>query len=269
MILFVTAFDSEARPLIDHFRLKRQADHGFPVYAGEDVWLVVSGPGKVNAAAATAHLHGRAGFPYNNTWINLGIAGHAELAQGEARLVHKITDENREQVWYPSMVVSTPWESLALRSVDQPDTSYETDDLIDMEASGFIHTALRFSCAELVHVIKVISDNRNNPAAIPKPAQVHEWIKPHLADIDSFCNALEKLAYPLETPEIITQEFNTLTAKMHFTTSQQNRLQHLLQQWYAMHPDEVLPETVSTCSNSKQLLKSLQRQIDNSQLVLP
>ena len=262
MILIVTAFDAEARPLIDHFRLRRQADHGFPVYAGGDVWLVVSGPGRINAAAATTHLHARAGFPWDNTWINAGIAGHADLPQGEARIAHKITDKASGKSWYPALVTGSPWESAPLLTVDQPDREYAYDGLVDMEASAFVETALRFSTGELVHVLKIVSDNRESPAVIPTASQLESWIAPHMAPLEEFCRSLERLAMPLETPAGVTQQYETLTAAMHFTISQQNRLQQLLQRWQALNPDRQIPAPVSGEATAQALLDALQARID-------
>ena len=268
MILIVTAFDAEARPLIDHFRLRRQADQGFPVYAGGDVWLVVSGPGRINAAAATAHLHARAGFPWDNTWINTGIAGHPELPQGEARIAHKITEKTSGKSWYPALVTGNPWGSAALLTVDQPDSDYGSGGLVDMEASAFMETALRFSSSELVHVLKIVSDNRESPAVIPKASRLEAWIAPHAAALEDFCRSLEKLAIPLETPAEITQQYETLTAAMHFTVSQQNRLQQLLQRWHALNPNMQIPAPVSGQATAQALLDTLQQRIDASPPVL-
>jgi adenosylhomocysteine nucleosidase len=263
MILIVTAFDAEARPMIDHFRLRRQADHGFPVYAGDDVWLIVSGPGRINAAAATTHLHGRAGFPWDNSWINVGIAGHAELPLGEARIAHKITEKMSGKSWYPALVTGSPWKSAPLMTVDRPDMEYASGSLVDMEASAFMETALRFSSGEFVHVLKIVSDNRESPAVIPKGSQLQAWITPHVAALEDFCRSLERLAIPLETPAGVTQQYETLTAAMHFTVSQQNRLQQLLQRWQALNPDMEIPATVSGQATAQGLLDALQMRIDS------
>ncbi|MEJ2309678.1 MAG: hypothetical protein P8Z78_10230 [Gammaproteobacteria bacterium] len=268
MILFLTAFDAEARPLIDRFRLKRQPDQGFHVYAGDDAWLVVSGPGKASAAAATAHLHGRAGFPENAAWINIGIAGHRDLAQGEARLVHKLTDGATGRNWYPAITVHAPWDSLALVTLDRPDTEYAHDALVDMEASGFMETALRFSTGELVHCVKVVSDNCDNPAAIPKAPQVHAWIGPQMDAVERFAGMLLELAGILAPPAALLENIERLTAAMHVTTSQRNRLRHQLQQWHALHGDAPLPDEVGAAQNARTLLESLQAALDAAQLEL-
>ena len=52
----------------------------------------------------------------------------------------------------------------SLVTLDQPDPSYKQRGIMDMEASGFFSTACRFGSAELIQVLKVISDNRRNDA---------------------------------------------------------------------------------------------------------
>ena len=269
MLLFVTAFDTEARPLIDRLRLKRQPDKGFPVYAGENAWLAVSGIGKNNAAAATAHLHGRAGFPDNAVWINPGIAGHRDLAQGEARLVHKLTDAATGRSWFPSITVHAPWQSLPLVTLDRPGSDYAHDALVDMEASGFMETALRFSTGELVHCLKIVSDNSVNPAVgVPKASQVAAWIEPQLDALETFCGLLQQQAETLRTPQSLADNFERLTTAMHVTVSQRNRLRHLLQRWHALNGDVPLPGSVSTAKNASALLDALQTALDDARLVL-
>lgn len=52
MIVFLTALSCEARPLIEHFKLKAQTHSPFSIYQGKNRSLIVSGIGKINAAMA-------------------------------------------------------------------------------------------------------------------------------------------------------------------------------------------------------------------------
>ena len=75
MINIVVALPAEARPLLDHFRLRdKQHNTAFPIYRNTDMALIVSGPGKVAAAAATALLAGNRDTPATSAWLNVGIA---------------------------------------------------------------------------------------------------------------------------------------------------------------------------------------------------
>ena len=93
LVHLIAALPAEVKPLISRFNLQRvQPDRVFPVYRNRHISLVVSGVGKVNAAAASAFLYALNGFPNSAVWINLGIAGHKDLALGDAVLAHRITD---------------------------------------------------------------------------------------------------------------------------------------------------------------------------------
>ena len=76
MINFVVALASEAKPLISHYGLTLQSHRrGFPLYAGTDLRLVVTGIGRVRVAAGTAFLAG-SNSDASGPWLNIGIAGH-------------------------------------------------------------------------------------------------------------------------------------------------------------------------------------------------
>ena len=94
--LIVAALPAEARPLIDHWRLKREPNsNAFAIYSNDQrspaIHLVVSGTGKINAAAACAHLYMHC-RPAHACWLNIGIAGHAARDVGTALLVHYVVD---------------------------------------------------------------------------------------------------------------------------------------------------------------------------------
>ena len=157
MLALITAFPSEARPLIDAFRLKRfLTEAPFAVYRGDDVFLIVSGIGIAASACAVGFLRGQMDLPV--AWLNVGIAGHGSLAVGEAMLANKITDAASGRNWYPPRVF--PWDGRdgALVTVAQPQTAYTASDAFDMEAAGFYPAACRFINAELVQCLKIISD---------------------------------------------------------------------------------------------------------------
>ena len=59
MINILTALPCEAKPLIHHYRLNGRQVHGFRIYENSDMRLIVSGIGKVAAAAACACLQCR------------------------------------------------------------------------------------------------------------------------------------------------------------------------------------------------------------------
>ncbi len=149
MINLLTALSGEARPLISALRLKRLNEcRAFACYEGEyqhhPVHLVVSQPGILAAATATAWLQGYLNG-LQSAWLNIGIAGHGYLPVGSGLLAHKITDRQQQQHWYPTLTFTPPCPTATVISADHPETAYREDALYDMEAAGFVAAASRFS----------------------------------------------------------------------------------------------------------------------------
>ena len=195
MINIVVALPAEARPLLDHFRLRdKQHNTAFPIYRNTDMALIVSGPGKVAAAAATALLAGNRDTPAATAWLNIGIAGHAHHAIGSGYIAHRITDSATGTNWYPPQIhdLSMPTENLY--TVDRPEDDYPAAALYEMEASGFFPVACRFSSSELVQCFKVISDNRTQATTAVTAKLCTQLITGKLADIEQLVSTLSGMA---------------------------------------------------------------------------
>ncbi|MCP5112760.1 MAG: hypothetical protein GY953_18190, partial [bacterium] len=143
MIQFVVALDCEAKPLASRYQLRR-LDSAFSIYQGDGIALVVSGVGKVAAAAATAYLYGRTGEPDGAVWFNVGIAGHRDRPVGDGVLASEIKDRGSNEVWR-LRPIATPLATASVLTVDQAEERFDTDDVYDMEAAGFYATAIRFA----------------------------------------------------------------------------------------------------------------------------
>ena len=94
-INFVVAHSHEARPIIDYYRLIKDKQHtGFNVFKNNQTRLIISGQGKINAAAATAYLGGMRALNVSpGMWVNVGVAGHPDYSLGSLWRANKITDE--------------------------------------------------------------------------------------------------------------------------------------------------------------------------------
>jgi len=188
----VVALPAEAKPIASRMELERiQPDRGFPLYRRRLISLVVSGPGKANAAAATAFLYAMGGCPRDALWVNIGIAGHAERQVGETLLAHKITDAGSGRSWRPILMADNPLPADALVTLDQPDLSYRHPGMVDMEASGFYPTACRFSAVHRVQVFKIISDNRDNSARGLRAKQVRRLMEKSLDEVETLIAHLQ------------------------------------------------------------------------------
>jgi adenosylhomocysteine nucleosidase len=160
MIHLVVAHSAEARPLVARYDLRGENGHGaFPVYRGDSLVVAVGGPGKTAAASAAGYLFAAGGGGRDAAWVNLGMAGHAELEIGRGLLAHKVVDEGSGACWYPPLTIETACPSATVHTVEGLEEDYEGDRLYDTEAAGFFAAASRFATCELVHAFKIVIDN--------------------------------------------------------------------------------------------------------------
>ena len=247
MQLIVTALDSEARPLLDHYRLRADSQHSaFRIYRNEHMALIVSGMGRVNAGAATAYLGALSG-PGEHVWLNIGIGGQRDVPIGLACLAYQISLPGANRHWYPPLVFRPPCNTARLCTVDQPEFAYPDDFIYEMEAAGFYPTATRFSSAELTQCLKIISDNAEHSAERLRPADVSGLIAMSLDTIQASLEALSTLANELAVAARITK---LPRLPWHASVSQQHQLRELLRRYrvrFAREPDFMLFEDSKTC----------------------
>ena len=191
MLRFVVALAAEARPLVDRYRLERVSGGGaFPIFRRGGTALVVSGVGKVAAAAATSYLHlSVAGAGAESGWINVGIGGHRRRPVGEAVIAHRIRDLASGRFWDLARLASAPCAGVEVLTVDRPEVAFREPGVYEMEASGFYPTARRFAASGLVHCLKVISDGPEiDPDALTR-RRVAGLIEGQLEAVDRLAEA--------------------------------------------------------------------------------
>lgn len=262
MILLVCALACEAKSLIQHFRLKQATrSSSFPVYENDSIYLIVSGIGKLNAAAATSYLYGFAGMPHEAIWLNVGIAGHWQLPLGTGVLAHQIRDAGSQKSYYPCFACEKPVSTAPLLTVDRPHFGYEEEVLYDMEASGFYAAASRFSIVEWIHCYKIISDNASSDRSSIQPNFVHELCLSHLTSIESFLSSLKHLKEKLDQEIVPQKDFHLFLERWHFTQTQQHRLKNLLQRYQACSLQPLAFSSFFSLSSAKEVLNFLEEAI--------
>lgn len=141
--------------------------------------LIVSGTGKIASAAATAYLGAITPTAAAPLWLNVGIAGHAELPLGEPVIATRITDQGSGQAWDLSRSGGD------ILTVDKPRENYELPWIYEMEAAGFCGAASRFAPVEMIHCLKIISDNRRRPIRDITADLVSKLVEENLSAIDT------------------------------------------------------------------------------------
>lgn len=208
MLRFVVALPAEARPLVDRFSMVLASEAPFPVYRGQEAWLILSGHGKAAAAAATAYLHLASGGAPGRAWLNVGLGGHGQRPLGEGVVAHKVSDAASGVSWYPQLVVDSPRPTLPVFTVERVEEEYSPPWIYESEAAGFFPTACRFSVAELVHCYKVVSDNPDATLSRRRSnAAIEELIARNLEDVEAFARGLAELAREAELIEEMARRY--------------------------------------------------------------
>jgi nucleoside phosphorylase len=268
-IHLMVALPYEAKPLIEQFGLSRlMGENFFPIFRNQDFTLTVSGVGKTAMAAALAYTHARYGNVGTEVWLNIGVAGHAELPVGEVCLVHKITDLERGRSWYPPIVTKPLCRTDALVTVSRPETCYERPELYDMEASAFYETACRFSSSELVQCIKVVSDNPGTSLDSIKPKQVSKLIESGTDLVQALAAEYSDLASSLQRS--VGGLAEVFSNQWHFSVQQKIQLESILNRWLLLDPESVPdPQSLGQLENARRVLSYLRDQADRLPVTFP
>ncbi len=267
MIRFVVALAPEADALVRRYRME-PCDGAFRWFrsreAGEAA-LVISGVGKMAAAAATAYLHARTDEEPLAVWLNFGTAGHHDRPRGDVLLAHTVTDAASGARFHPTRLDGPGLEAVEVKTVDRPEADFDSEAAYDMEAYGFAAAAIRFSTSELVQSIKVVSDNRETTTAAWTASSVRDLIEPSIDVVARAADRFREIAADLAPVRRERTESLALVEayrrRFHFTTSEGRRLRRLLQRWAALEPRARKgPEDVEG-SSAADVLDGLERRL--------
>lgn len=243
ILTLVAALSCEVKPIIDSLRLMKVCDKPFTLFRGQVnsqlIEVLVSGIGALAMAAAVGWIGGQRP-QQKRVWLNIGSAGHGSARLGSAYRIHASACILSERTHYPAMVAKTVLATDAVLSVDAPSGDYPDIGCIDMEAYAFFTAAYKFSSAELVESIKVVTDNPDNDLADLNAAKISELIAPHAESALSLGCALLALlptisnSVELEIPELRAthsqiQQVSVLIAKLTAANAVDDQLKSAVQ----------------------------------------
>lgn len=256
-----TALACEAKPLIRHFRLKKENRKlPFAVYGNGSLYLVVTGVGKTAMAAGLAYSQALYSGTECPVLINVGIAGHRTATISTPFLADKITDADTGKNYYPVPAFPFPCASAPVITAVTPQTDYRHESLCDMEASAFYETAVKFSTGELIQCLKIVSDNQATPAEHLDDKQAIALVERRLGVLETLLDAMKELSQCLD---VGTEEelYPHLIGQWRFTVSQQNRLRHLLWRWRVLTDNRPLSLNEAEIGSAHALLHWLEQRI--------
>jgi adenosylhomocysteine nucleosidase len=273
MINIVTALACEANPIIQRYGLKKSPHCGtFPVYKNGFMALIITGMGKYASATAVGFLQSLLNSALVKTeqavephvWLNVGIAGHKTLDVGTALLAQKISDLGAYQYFYPCFTFDVPCVTGEVITVDNAETQYPVDAAYDMEALGFCAAASRFSGFEMIHCLKIISDNASVSQERITRHLGEELVANQLPLLDALLGELRKIQAISAKMYILPQDYYALTQVYRFTVTQQNQLKRLLLRWRVLMGSPVKQEMdISQYNNAKQLLAAIENRLQS------
>ncbi|MBL4821881.1 MAG: hypothetical protein JKY98_12990 [Gammaproteobacteria bacterium] len=264
----VVALACEARPLITHFKLKRQsAEAGFAMYTNnQGINLLVSGMGNLAMATACGFLAGKQSTAYGekSAWLNIGIAGHQHVAIGEILIVHKVIDSDSSNTYYPPLMLEIECKTTSLISAQAPEGQYVDDSAYDMEAAAFYKAASRFATSELVQIAKIVSDNRGCPTEHITETKIQNWISENVAVIGEMVQQLLQYSEDYNVVYSLPEEYRTISKKVHLTASQKTRLAGLYRRFYALGGSELIRElNTKDYVSAKSLIRTIELLIES------
>ncbi len=259
---FFVALPCEAKPLIRHFKLKKDLSiTAFSLYRNEQLCLTVTGLGKSAMAAGVAYTFAYFPSTMSPVVLNIGIAGHRSHALGAVFAAEKIIDMESERAYYPQIVAQPPCATAIIKTVAQVQTTYKGSSLYEMEASAFYEIATRFSSSELIQCLKIISDNEQYSAEQVNAAQVSEWVSHALPFIEQYSQALKALSASQQA--ILTPYYAEILDAFHFSRHEKIQLKRLLNKRALMLPKQALTNIFATHHSAKSILLSLRTELDN------
>lgn len=257
MIYLITALDAEAKPLCDHYRLKRDSSLPYTLYRNDEMVLLVSGIGKANTLMALSALLGWRIPKSGDILINIGICGAPpEYTIGEALLIHQIFEGERR--YYPDILYPHTFRESSLACIDSPQ-SIVRDYPVDMESSAVFQAASRFFKLHQMAFIKIVSDHFT-PESVTKEGAM-DLVRSHANTLDELIRNLQSVQVDasLFTPE---ERLEIEALKVHFTKSQGDALEDALNYFRLKNPEQPLKidhEIPHSKRERSQLLETLIR----------
>ena len=264
----VTALSSEAAPIRNALGLRCVSTEPFEIYEGAGLSLIISGVGSLLSAAAVGFLGGRDGGSGGDIWINCGIAGHRNLPLGTPVLADKVTSPPAGRSYYPTILFNVPCRSGTVSTYDHPVTAYPCDACCDMEAAGFVTAAAALTHGELVHVLKIVSDNTASDLHMINREQVRALIRGGVVCLTALIERVRTVA-ALLPPAPDHRRLAGILQRWRFTHSQSAQLRRL-QQRYAALTDGAgrFGSDLNDCRSASEVLAHLKAFVDSLPLLV-
>jgi nucleoside phosphorylase len=236
-ITFATALYCEAQPFIAYYQLKKVCNrHTFQIFQNEDVQLIITGSGSINAAVAITYLCTLNPPDPSGILLNFGTcaAGYLHTPIGSVFLCNKITEQVTKKSFYPDVLFAHPFEENRVITCPAIVTGKADFDnnlkgkLMDMEASAIYQAAIRFYQTHQIVFLKMVSDYGTEN--LVNAERITGLIQNHLSEITRWIERIRQETdsqKPLFTDRE-EQYMIKLGAYLHCSTTMQYQLRQML-----------------------------------------
>ncbi len=169
MLNIITALQAEAAPIIEGLALTpspKPLVAGHAIFCADGVRLGISGMGCANAGILTDYFLADNKRPYEPVyWLNFGIAGSAVQEIGNLILVQTVTAQSSGKTWTLAEIkgINLNLPTAPLCTVTSPQTTYQGNNIYDMEAAGIVSLLSDRHALEQLFCVKIISDGPDSP----------------------------------------------------------------------------------------------------------
>ncbi|MDC0228100.1 hypothetical protein OAK51_06345 [Alphaproteobacteria bacterium] len=267
-VRWVIALKEEAKTILVRYKMKLISNKTlYPIFKNneETHWLVLSGIGRHNSAAATSYLYTISKASKWTSWINLGIAGCGKGNYGDLCLVDKIVN-NSSQITYPTTIPKTNLHRMELLTTDVPITDYANQELIDMEGTAFYDIASKLTSRELICIMKVISDGPSNNINDLNKLKINQLIKSNISKINKVVLYFEKLSLHEDKIRKKPELFHNICSKWHFSTTQMHQLENLTRRLIIFSDKDDIMELIKGYKNSSSVITFLKSKINSNEI---
>lgn len=151
MLYIVIALKAEAQAFIERYKLDKSSLGRYKLFSTQDIKMIVSGIGVINARNATQTLINSYDIRDEDIYMNIGICG-AESTVPLASLF------SFSSVEYEGIVYKFKANGEKITCVDEP-LSATSCKFADMESYGFYDAVIHNPAIKNFHILKVVSDH--------------------------------------------------------------------------------------------------------------
>ena len=178
MLYIVTALKSEAQAYVDRYKLTKSKLGKFVLFSNEEIFLIISGMGVLNARVATQALINQYDITDDDIYINVGICGASSIY--EIGSLVEIGSLSYEGISY-----AFKSDKEEILCVDE-EVKEHIAELVDMESYGFYDAIIHNPAIKNFHIFKVVSDHFE-PKSVTKDA-CKKLISKNIDDINTLIN---------------------------------------------------------------------------------